>query len=120
MLQPTPIYIHDFDKGELTTNSCVPITAWDKFARISLQSVPPVPLPEPTISIDFRPVYMDNIAVQELGVVHIQNLIMRLLELSLLWIARSTPIRLLALMSTLYHVGTSSRSNPVSDLWSGL
>ena len=47
----------------------MPITAWDKFARIScLQSVPPVPLPEPIISIDFRPVYMDNIALQELGV----------------------------------------------------
>lgn len=42
----------------------MPVTAWDNFARISrLESMP---MPEPTISIDFQPMYMDNIA--ELGV----------------------------------------------------
>ena len=63
------LYVHVFDKSELTSNCCVPIIAWDKFATIfCLQSVPPEPLPEPTISIDFRPVYMDNIALKEVGV----------------------------------------------------
>ena len=63
------LYVHVFDKSELTSNCCVPTIAWDKFATIfCLQSVPPEPLPEPTISIDFRPVYMDNIALKEVGV----------------------------------------------------
>ena len=64
MPQPTPTCSH-LDKGELLSN-CVPVTAWVKFARISrLESIP---MPEPAISIDFRPMYMDNIALKELGV----------------------------------------------------
>ena len=64
------IYAHVFNKEELSANSSVSISAWDKLARISdhFSSVP-LTLPDPIQSIDFRPLLMDNVALREEGLV---------------------------------------------------
>ena len=62
------IYVHQFTKGELSANSSVCISAWDKLARISHKfSTMLTSLPEPIKSMDFRPLLMDNVALRSSG-----------------------------------------------------
>ena len=52
----------------MSANSEVSIAVLDKFAQISLGSAVPLSLPEAAIlSIDFRPLIMDNVGLQEEG-----------------------------------------------------
>lgn len=63
--------LYVFKKEEMTANSSVSVSVWDKLAQISLETLSlqeTVTLPDPTIlSIDFRPLLMDNVALREEG-----------------------------------------------------
>ena len=49
----------------MSANSEVSIAVWDEFSQISLQSAVPLSLPNAALSIDFRPLIMDNFGLLE-------------------------------------------------------
>ena len=55
-----PIIVHTYQSDELSSNSSVSMSSWDKFAKLNTHDDDQFPHMIPTVEIDFLPFFVDN------------------------------------------------------------